>query len=416
MLDPNVTRAISLVGLGIQTALTLLLALLFVVLAQAGTERRYFAAWQRAWIALLVGLLALCFAFASGSHPVLQRALNLVYQLGKLAYFVELAAGARAYAAGPGRELPRRVEVGSILVVAAISVPSLGSVESLVALQALVAVPALALGAWLMATAPVPRRTGTTLVAACTLAAMGILWVLYLVEELTRTGEPTRLTWHYLLAGFNSYFDLLLQTLLAFTMVLVRAQDAQRELVAAHEALGEAHARLRETSLHDPLTGALNRRAFEEGAGVGPGSGTVVSLDVDGLKPVNDRWGHEAGDALLKHFARGLMAQLRDTDRLYRTGGDEFVVVAPGADVEKLSARIEGALSRLVPLAASGDRPAIAILASWGAAPFAAADALAEALSAADALMYERKRAAKAARRSRSGLFSGRFDSVRAAR
>ncbi|MBK9968025.1 MAG: GGDEF domain-containing protein [Holophagales bacterium] len=406
MLDPNVTRAISLVGLGIQTALTLLLALLFVVLSRAGTERRYFTSWKRAWIGLLAGLLALCVAFASGSHPFVQRGLNLVYQVGKTVFFLELAVGAWMFAAGPGRKPSRRTIAIPFFLVVGLSLPFLGSVERLISVQAFLAAPALGWAAWLMATTPAPRRTASSLVASQTLAAMAALWVLYFVVEMTRGAVPTTvLTWQYVFTGFNSYIDLLLETLLAFTMVLVRAQDAQRELVAAHDALEEAHTGLREKSLQDPLTGALNRRAFDEGAVLAAGGGgTVVSLDVDGLKPVNDRWGHEAGDALLKHFATAMKAQLRDSDLLYRTGGDEFVVVAPGAEAERLSARIAQALTNVAELPASGDHPAIPVVASWGAAPFASASDLAGALRAADGLMYEKKRAAKVGRSTRSGI------------
>lgn len=406
MLDPRVSHAISLVGLGIQTALTLLLALLFVVLARSGTERPYFAAWTRAWLALLVGLLALSGAFVATAPPV-QEGLRLVYQLGKASYFVELASGAFLFAAAPARRLPRGAVLVPCGLLAAASVPSLGRVEGLLAVQALLAVPLLAWAAWVMATVPAPRRTTPALVAAHTLGAMAVLWGLYLAQDQGPRPPPTELSWRTLLAGFNSYIDLLLQTLLAFAMVLVRAQDAQRELVAAHEALGQAHARLREKSLYDPLTGALDRRAFEEGVGLTlTGGGTVVALDLDGLKPVNDRWGHEAGDALLRHFAEGLKARLRDGDRLYRTGGDEFVVVAPGADRERLAARIGQALEVLGDLPPSGERPAIPVRASWGAASFACPAGLPAALRAADGLMYERKRAAKAGRKVRSGVFA----------
>lgn len=403
MLDPNVTRAISLVGLGIQTALTLLLALLFVVLARAGTERRYFSAWKRSWIGLLAGLLALCLAFAS-SRAGVQQGLNLVYQAGKAVFFLELAAGAWMFAGGPGRKPSRRATLVPFLLVLCVSAPFAGSVERLISVQAFLAVPALAWSSWLMSTTPAPRRTASSLVASQTLAAMAVLWILYFVAELTRDATPSKdLTWQYVLAGYNSYIDLLLETLLAFTMVLGRAQDAQRELVSAHDALERAHEGLREKSLHDPLTGALNRRAFEEGAGSSAGGGTIVSIDVDGLKPVNDRWGHETGDAFLRHFATSMRGQLRESDRFYRTGGDEFVVVAPGADVERLSARIALALANMADLPASGDHPAIPVVASWGAAPYAAASDLAVALRAADVLMYEKKRAAKVGRR-RSGI------------
>lgn len=395
MLDQETTRAVSLVGLGIQTALTLLLALLFVVLAKTGSERRYFSTWTRAWCGLFVGLSALCLSFGPASTPVARQVCALVYQSGKAVYFLGLASGAWVFVRGPDRTHRRFAAAGPFVAVIAVSLPFLASIERLVAVQALLAIPVLAWAARQMTFTRAPRRTAAVTASGATLGAMAALWAVYLLEFVSRTaGYPAPALVQHLVAGYNSYFDLLLETLLAFGMVLVRNSDAQRELVVAHEALGEAHARLRESALHDPLTAALNRRAFDEHTETLPSSGgTVVALDLDGLKGVNDRWGHEVGDELLRHFAASLRAHLRDSDRLYRTGGDEFVVIAPGADPEKLSSRIVRALAGIPLLPASGSHPALPVSASWGAAAFAAPVEMAEALRSADARMYERKNA-----------------------
>lgn len=393
MLDQETTRAVSLVGLGIQTALTLLLALLFVVLARTGSERRYFSIWTRSWCGLLVGLSALCLFFAPASSPVARQVFALVYQTGKALYFLGLAWGARVFVRGPDPSRRRWWAAVPFLATIAMSLPFLGTIEWLVAVQAFLAVPVLAWAARQMTFTRAPRRTAAVRACGATLGAMSVLWALYLLEFVSRTaGFPAPSLVQHLVAGFNSYLDLLLETLLAFGMVLVRNEDAQRELVAAHEALGEAHARLRESALHDPLTAALNRRAFDEHTEALPsGGGTVVALDLDGLKGVNDRWGHEVGDDLLRHFAASMRTQLRDSDRIYRTGGDEFVVIAPGADPEKLSLRIARALAGMPPLPASATHPEVAVSASWGATSFASPAELPRALREADARMYERK-------------------------
>lgn len=393
MLDQETTRAVSLVGLGIQTALTLLLALLFAVLSRTGSERRYFSIWTRAWTGLFVGLAALCLFFTSASTPVAQQTFALVYQAGKAAYFLGLALGAWVFVMGPARKPRRWSTMGPFAVMVAASLPFLANVERLVAVQAVLAVPLLTWAARQMTYTRAPRRTAAVTACGATLGAMATLWAFYLLEYASRTaGFPAPQQIQHLVAGYNSYLDLLLETLLAFGMVLVRNEDAQRELVAAHEALGEAHARLRESSLHDSLTAALNRRAFDEHTEtLQSGGGTVVALDLDGLKGVNDRWGHEVGDELLRHFAASMRAQLRDSDRLYRTGGDEFVVIAPGADPERLSSRIVRALAGIEPLPASETHPAVRVSASWGAAAFSGPSDIANALRAADARMYERK-------------------------
>ena len=90
-------------------------------------------------------------------------------------------------------------------------------------------------------------------------------------------------------------------------------------------------------ALRDPLTGVLNRRGFENRANASlreHGSGAVLYLDLNQFKSINDRFGHQAGDALLKAFGHRLEFCLRPEDILGRLDGDEFAIVLPGVDVE----------------------------------------------------------------------------------
>jgi diguanylate cyclase (GGDEF)-like protein/PAS domain S-box-containing protein len=90
-------------------------------------------------------------------------------------------------------------------------------------------------------------------------------------------------------------------------------------------------------ALRDPLTGVLNRRGFEkEGASSVRdfNSGAVLYLDLNQFKSINDRFGHQAGDALLKAFGHRLEFCLRPEDILGRLGGDEFAIVLPGVSLE----------------------------------------------------------------------------------
>ena len=89
-------------------------------------------------------------------------------------------------------------------------------------------------------------------------------------------------------------------------------------------------------ALRDPLTSVLNRRGFEkEGATSIRSSdkGAVLYLDLNHFKSINDRFGHQAGDALLKAFGHRLEFCLRPEDVLGRLGGDEFAIVLPGVEV-----------------------------------------------------------------------------------
>lgn len=92
----------------------------------------------------------------------------------------------------------------------------------------------------------------------------------------------------------------------------------------------------------DPLTNLLNRRAFDltmqnlaSEASARPFG--LIMLDIDGLKDINDRFGHEAGDLAITAFSERLLASVRDNDRVSRLGGDEFAVLVPGVDAETLA-------------------------------------------------------------------------------
>jgi diguanylate cyclase (GGDEF)-like protein/PAS domain S-box-containing protein len=90
-------------------------------------------------------------------------------------------------------------------------------------------------------------------------------------------------------------------------------------------------------ALRDPLTSVLNRRGFEkEGAACIKSNeeGAVLYLDLNNFKSINDRFGHQAGDALLKAFGHRLDFCLRPEDILGRLGGDEFAIVLPGVSVD----------------------------------------------------------------------------------
>ena len=154
-------------------------------------------------------------------------------------------------------------------------------------------------------------------------------------------------------------------------------------------------------ALHDTLTGLANRslllEQLEREVALGHrhgGSFAVIYIDLDGFKPVNDRLGHAAGDALLTQVAERLRRCTRESDITCRQGGDEFVVLVPQAgpmpELETLGAKLLAQLQQPFALAES----TVQINASIGIARYPehgdTADAL---LQAADAAMYRAKSA-----------------------
>jgi diguanylate cyclase (GGDEF)-like protein/PAS domain S-box-containing protein len=102
--------------------------------------------------------------------------------------------------------------------------------------------------------------------------------------------------------------------------------------ITAHKELEN---QLREQSIRDPLTGCFNRRylsMFETASETLPGSWGCILMDVDHFKQYNDRYGHQAGDAVLVKLARFLMRQVRAEEAVIRLGGDEFLVLLGHAD------------------------------------------------------------------------------------
>ena len=116
------------------------------------------------------------------------------------------------------------------------------------------------------------------------------------------------------------------------------------ERMQARQALQEANARLREQVVTDHLTGLYNRRGFEEALAGPIGHRTsLLLIDLDHFKHVNDRLGHKAGDMVLAEVGRRLPRQIRDGDFVARVGGDEFGIIMHHADralAEKTAARI----------------------------------------------------------------------------
>ncbi len=157
-----------------------------------------------------------------------------------------------------------------------------------------------------------------------------------------------------------------------------------------------ADRRLAFLARHDQLTGLANRHSFEERLGDHLASasrygwrGSLLAIDLDGLKAVNDGAGHAAGDALLRLAAERMRDGLRRSDVLARIGGDEFAVLLPEATAQEAELVAAGLVRELAAPVAGGAAPVASIGIATLSGPIAAIDLMA----AADRALYAAKRA-----------------------
>ena len=177
---------------------------------------------------------------------------------------------------------------------------------------------------------------------------------------------------------------------------LNRALDAaHRDLIRANRELARREAAIRELSLTDALTGVGNRRHLDETLAAECERArryqqplALIILDIDHFKRVNDGWGHEAGDHVLQEIGAVLRACRRQSDFVARLGGEEFVVLMPGAGALQAEQAAER-LRQAVAGRAMGTLPGVT--ASLGVAVLAAGETGGSLLARADAALYRAK-------------------------
>jgi diguanylate cyclase (GGDEF)-like protein len=150
---------------------------------------------------------------------------------------------------------------------------------------------------------------------------------------------------------------------------------------------------------HDPLTGAGNRRAMNAVLDALDRSvrnqgrpGSLVMFDLDHFKPINDVYGHEAGDRVLVNLVEVVEDVLRPEDRLFRVGGEEFVVVLPETGLEgavTVAEKLRAAVAERL------EGPGGLLSASFGVTELRSDTAPGDWLARADEALYEAKRAGR---------------------
>lgn len=177
-----------------------------------------------------------------------------------------------------------------------------------------------------------------------------------------------------------------------------------RRIIDLNRALAEKSQKLEEAARTDSLTGLPNRRAIEEWAGKQLRGAArhgfpvwVVLGDLDGFKNINDTFGHDGGDIVLKTFGEVLRRNTRASDICGRLGGDEFVLVVTHVDADGISETVNRFREQFAVLSFPLQGQSVSITASFGVAGTHGKEMhdFAMLLRRADQMLYEAKRGGK---------------------
>ncbi|MGE3770309.1 MAG: GGDEF domain-containing protein [Bdellovibrionales bacterium] len=188
----------------------------------------------------------------------------------------------------------------------------------------------------------------------------------------------------------------------------VAVHNTQEALNIALRVIAEQQRRISELegeATTDLLTGLLNKRGFaraferecERAQRSGEATALLVMFDLDGLKQINDTYGHPAGDAYIRGFAASLKHAVRTTDYIGRIGGDEFALILTDTSVQRAWERIAIIAEVLNQHYIKHDGKRFKLCASHGCSAIKAGEHVEQLIADADARLYENKRQRKRA-------------------
>ena len=380
----------SIVSLVFQIAATALIAILSYVVSRA-VRRHLMLYWAAGWACYTFALVAILFASRVGAAG---PALIFSYFFLEYAAVLLIFAGCRYTAtdAPPPRWVWWLLAPALVLAAALAFTPGTFFWK----FAAHTAVIGVAWAACLAGLWPALRRRdsgpGVRIVAAG-LVLLSLDYLHHLPTGLYLAAHGvTQSPYYYTII---SLVDGMLEFVLGFGTVIVIVDKVRAQLEAANVHLHQARERTEEALHTDPLTEVFSRYSFSatfEGVKERRARhGCIVVVDLDGLKAVNDTHGHTAGDAAIRAVADGLRSLVRHEDRVYRWGGDEFVVVLADMQLDLAQRRmgsLDAALNRSLDKAYAHIGP---LTVSWGSAEFGRGVGIKEAIALADDAMYESK-------------------------
>jgi diguanylate cyclase (GGDEF)-like protein len=385
---------LSLLSLSAQMVGGLLIAVLLWPVVGVIRER-YLLYWAWGWSLLAIALIAMFLSFRA--PPEYQPPLQSVYCLTEYGFGFLLWAGSRRYATGRPIRLPELIVLAPAAGYAVLGPVWLPDLSHLFGWHAGVLAGFFAAALWeTRRFHPLDRSsTGLRLYQGALLG----LTLMFLHYAALLIWAQLRLPpgFQYPHLTYSSLYDVILESVLALGMVTIATERLQAELLAANAKLAAAVTELERVSRSDPLTGLLNRRGLDDllARPTAVPAGVLAVIDLNDLKPLNDRLGHAAGDVALQLVARGLRTLFRVTDPIVRTGGDEFLVLVPGGSADELTRRLEALDRTLLGQRLPHHPDPIDLQVAWGISGYAAPATVPDAIERADTAMYAQKTARK---------------------
>ena len=375
-------------GLGVQTVGAALLSAIFLYLSR-GRGNRVLQAAGIAWCFLFLSVLSLL--LLRNASPWDRQ----FFQYFKILYIVTMCVAAI--------RLDRDVSLAKPLSVAAIA-----SIPFSLILVHQTTGPSPAFFAWHLGILAVgwlvlavfifqsPRaglgRQFAGLLALVTAGAQLVYVIVLLTAPAAKKAQDT--------LGYTQFLDVLLEMLFGIGLIIWAMEDTERRLAALHARTVDDTRRSQRRAWLDPLTETHNRFFLDEirpQLEASEQGGSIVLIDVDGLKRINDEEGHEEGDKAIWTVATGIKKLVRGNDHVIRWGGDEFLVILPGMEEELARKRfymLPAKMDEVKQSTKPGSKPYTKFLAaSVGVHPYSKRAPLDLAISQADRVMYERKRA-----------------------
>lgn len=377
-------------SMGVQLGVVSLIAIFFYVLARS-VRLIQVRTWALSWLAYAFAiasafLLANLGVESTGLHALTfnERLLLMVYTGGKTAYALLLIQGIRLHfkPGVPARFNVRKLLGFSVAWGAMIGIAAQAAGLVLPVQWFVVAVILCSGGIWALRQTSGSRSHWL----AWVVLGEGILFFAYVpvLAPLLWGGQPQSHFFEY-----SSLFDAAADLLLALATLVALESARSENLERTNHELQTSQEKLRQLVDLDPLTGLTNRRGLRQFLDTVRDYGaTLIFLDIDRFKDINDRYGHSVGDACLVRMATLLTETFRPQDGLFRWGGDEFLVVVRGLDPTLAEKRIESFRSAISN--GGADTPPISI--SLGLTRLEPGVKPDQALHEADQRMYEDKR------------------------